>query len=206
MQLHTIWFVIVAFFWVGFFVLEGFDFGVGMLHTIVGKTEAERGGAGHDRPVLGRQRGLAGRRRRGHVRGVPRLVRDDVLRSVPGAAARADRADGPRGGVRLPRQVRGPALAAHLDVVHDDRQPADPAAARHRPGRPAGRSADQLQPELHRQLLQPADTVRHLDGTDAGRAVPATRRDVPQAQVNRRGERTRSRSDRTIGVGRDRAS
>jgi cytochrome d ubiquinol oxidase subunit II len=42
MQLHTVWFVIVAFFWVGFFVLEGFDFGVGMLHTIVGKTEAER--------------------------------------------------------------------------------------------------------------------------------------------------------------------
>jgi cytochrome bd ubiquinol oxidase subunit II len=41
-QLHTLWFVIVAFFWVGFFVLEGFDFGVGMLHTIVGKTEAER--------------------------------------------------------------------------------------------------------------------------------------------------------------------
>jgi cytochrome d ubiquinol oxidase subunit II len=42
MQLHTVWFVILAFFWVGFFVLEGFDFGVGMLHTIVGKTKAER--------------------------------------------------------------------------------------------------------------------------------------------------------------------
>ena len=42
MQLHTIWFVIVAIFWVGFFVLEGFDFGVGMLHTFVGKTETER--------------------------------------------------------------------------------------------------------------------------------------------------------------------
>ena len=42
MQLHTIWFVIVAIFWVGFFVLEGFDFGVGMLHTIVGRTETER--------------------------------------------------------------------------------------------------------------------------------------------------------------------
>jgi cytochrome d ubiquinol oxidase subunit II len=41
-QLHTIWFVIVAFFWVGFFVLEGFDFGVGMLHTIVGETDAQR--------------------------------------------------------------------------------------------------------------------------------------------------------------------
>ena len=42
MQLHTIWFVIVAFFWVGFFVLEGFDFGVGMLHTIVGRTDTEK--------------------------------------------------------------------------------------------------------------------------------------------------------------------
>src|ERR1700735_4718395 len=42
MQLHTVWFVIIAFFWVGFFVLEGFDFGVGMLHTIVGRAEAER--------------------------------------------------------------------------------------------------------------------------------------------------------------------
>jgi cytochrome d ubiquinol oxidase subunit II len=42
MQLHTIWFVIVAVFWVGFFVLEGFDFGVGMLHTLVGRTETER--------------------------------------------------------------------------------------------------------------------------------------------------------------------
>jgi cytochrome bd ubiquinol oxidase subunit II len=41
-QLHTIWFVIIAIFWVGFFVLEGFDFGVGILHTIVGKSETER--------------------------------------------------------------------------------------------------------------------------------------------------------------------
>jgi cytochrome d ubiquinol oxidase subunit II len=42
MQLHTIWFVIIAVFWVGFFVLEGFDFGVGTLHRLVGKTETER--------------------------------------------------------------------------------------------------------------------------------------------------------------------
>src|SRR6201981_4125194 len=42
MQLHTIWFVIIAIFWVGYFVLEGFDFGVGMLHTIVGRSETEQ--------------------------------------------------------------------------------------------------------------------------------------------------------------------
>jgi cytochrome bd ubiquinol oxidase subunit II len=42
MHLHTLWFVILAILWVGFFVLEGFDFGVGALHTIVGKTETGR--------------------------------------------------------------------------------------------------------------------------------------------------------------------
>jgi cytochrome bd-type quinol oxidase subunit 2 len=40
--MHTLWFVIIAFFWTGFFVLEGFDFGVGVLHTIVGRTDIER--------------------------------------------------------------------------------------------------------------------------------------------------------------------
>jgi cytochrome bd ubiquinol oxidase subunit II len=42
LHLHTLWFIIVAFFWTGFFVLEGFDFGVGMLHAAVGRTDAER--------------------------------------------------------------------------------------------------------------------------------------------------------------------
>jgi cytochrome d ubiquinol oxidase subunit II len=42
MHLSNLWFLIVALFWVGFFVLEGFDFGVGMLHSFVGKTDIER--------------------------------------------------------------------------------------------------------------------------------------------------------------------
>src|SRR6202012_6225375 len=42
MQLHTIWFVIITVLWIGFFVLEGFDFGVGMLHRFIGRTEVER--------------------------------------------------------------------------------------------------------------------------------------------------------------------
>ena len=42
MQLDNIWFVIVAIFWVGFFILEGFDFGVGMLHSFVGRNDIER--------------------------------------------------------------------------------------------------------------------------------------------------------------------
>jgi len=42
MQLHTIWFIIIVVFWIGFFVLEGFDFGVGMLHRFIGRDETER--------------------------------------------------------------------------------------------------------------------------------------------------------------------
>ncbi|WP_395657140.1 cytochrome d ubiquinol oxidase subunit II [Nocardioides sp.] len=42
MSLATTWFVVVAVFWVGFFVLEGFDFGVGVLHRFLGRNEGER--------------------------------------------------------------------------------------------------------------------------------------------------------------------
>src|SRR3954466_13288933 len=42
MGLAVVWFVLVALFWTGFFVLEGFDFGVGMLHARLGRTDEER--------------------------------------------------------------------------------------------------------------------------------------------------------------------
>jgi cytochrome bd ubiquinol oxidase subunit II len=42
LHLDTLWFVLISVLWVGFFVLEGFDLGVGVLHTIVGRTDAER--------------------------------------------------------------------------------------------------------------------------------------------------------------------
>ncbi len=42
MALVPFWFIIITVLWTGFFVLEGFDFGVGMLHAVVGKGEAGR--------------------------------------------------------------------------------------------------------------------------------------------------------------------
>jgi cytochrome d ubiquinol oxidase subunit II len=42
MKLVPFWFIVIAFLWTGFFVLEGFDFGVGMLHSVVGKDEVGR--------------------------------------------------------------------------------------------------------------------------------------------------------------------
>lgn len=43
MGLPELWFVIIAVLWTGFFFLEGFDFGVGMLSRFLGTDEAERG-------------------------------------------------------------------------------------------------------------------------------------------------------------------
>lgn len=42
MELTTVWFVIIAFFWFGYLVLEGFDFGVGLLMPVLSEDERER--------------------------------------------------------------------------------------------------------------------------------------------------------------------
>ncbi len=70
--MQAAWFWILFVLWSLYFVTEGFDFGVGMLLPVLGRSEDDqqhddRG----DRPVLGRQRGVARDRRRRHLRGVP---------------------------------------------------------------------------------------------------------------------------------------
>jgi cytochrome bd ubiquinol oxidase subunit II len=42
MDLPTLWFILIAVLWIGYFVLEGFDFGVGILLPIIGRNEPER--------------------------------------------------------------------------------------------------------------------------------------------------------------------
>src|SRR5512147_650861 len=42
MELTTVWFALIAVLWIGYFVLEGFDFGVGMLMPLLGRNEPER--------------------------------------------------------------------------------------------------------------------------------------------------------------------
>jgi cytochrome d ubiquinol oxidase subunit II len=41
-SLQTLWFVLIAVLWIGFYFLEGFDFGVGMLLPFLGKKDEER--------------------------------------------------------------------------------------------------------------------------------------------------------------------
>jgi cytochrome d ubiquinol oxidase subunit II len=42
MTFQTTWFLLIAVLWVGYFILEGFDFGVGMLQRFVSRNEADR--------------------------------------------------------------------------------------------------------------------------------------------------------------------
>ncbi|MEV6522031.1 cytochrome d ubiquinol oxidase subunit II [Longispora sp. NPDC051575] len=42
MELTTLWFILIAVLWTGYFVLEGFDFGVGMLLPVLGRDNTER--------------------------------------------------------------------------------------------------------------------------------------------------------------------
>lgn len=42
MNLNILWFILIAILYVGFFILEGFDFGVGMLLPFLGKDDTER--------------------------------------------------------------------------------------------------------------------------------------------------------------------
>lgn len=42
MELTTVWFALIAVLWVGYFCLEGFDFGVGMLLPVLARDDTER--------------------------------------------------------------------------------------------------------------------------------------------------------------------
>lgn len=42
MELHNVWFVLIAVLWIGYFFLEGFDFGIGVLTKLLARDRTER--------------------------------------------------------------------------------------------------------------------------------------------------------------------
>ncbi|MEJ5201463.1 MAG: cytochrome d ubiquinol oxidase subunit II, partial [Anaerolineales bacterium] len=42
MELNSLWFALIAVLYIGYFVLEGFDFGVGILLPFLGKNDVQR--------------------------------------------------------------------------------------------------------------------------------------------------------------------
>ena len=111
--LETFWFVLIAVLWTGYLFLEGFDFGVG--HAPAHPRPRRRGAPldhRHDRPGLGRQRGVAPHRGRRHLRGLPRVVRHPLLGLLPGALPDPGRPDRAGRGLRVPRASTTPRAGA----------------------------------------------------------------------------------------------
>ena len=46
--LQTVWFLLIGVLWIGYFVLEGFDFGVGMLLRVIARDRTEKRMIIHD--------------------------------------------------------------------------------------------------------------------------------------------------------------
>ncbi len=150
------WFIVIAVLWTGFFILEGFDFGVGMLHSLVGQDEAGRRAAintigplwdGNEvwlivagAAMFAAFPGWYATMFSGLYLALVLLLMSLIIRGV------AFEYRGKRDAARWRRTwdvllIVGSLLAPLLIGVA--------------PGRPAARTAHQLQPELHRVILGP---------------------------------------------------
>jgi hypothetical protein len=89
LDLNTIWFILIGVLFTGYAMLDGFDLGVGALHLFTKDRRGAARDAQRHRPGLGRQRSLAGHRRRRAVRGVPERLCHGVLRLLPRVRAAA---------------------------------------------------------------------------------------------------------------------
>ncbi len=187
MELTTVWFALIAVLWIGYFVLEGFDFGVGILLPILGRDEPER---------------------RAMLRTIgPVWDGNEVWVLVAGGATFAAFPEWyatlfsgfylalflilvaliVRGiGIEY-RNKRGDAsLALALGPRDRDRQLPAGAAVGRRVRQHRGRRADRRRQAVHRQPAHAAQPVRAAGRADHAAAVRDPRPDLPGPQDRRR--------------------
>ena len=121
MFLNNFWFVIIAILWIGYFILEGFDFGVGALLRLVGKDEKGRrvlintiGPIWDGNEVwLVTAGGVT-------FAAFPEWYASMFSGVLPGPAADPGLPDRPRCGLRVPRQGAQRPLAGPVGLVDPD--------------------------------------------------------------------------------------
>src|SRR5262245_14177110 len=127
MSLEILWFVLIAVLWAGYFVLEGFDFGVGMLLPFLPRNEGERRVMfdsigpfwdGNEVWLVGAAGATFAAVPAWSATGCSGCVLG-LLRRAPARARAADRA---RRLVRVAREGRGSALARGLARDERDRE------------------------------------------------------------------------------------
>ena len=186
-SLIPFWYIVIAILWTGFFILEGFDFGVGMLHGVVGRDEAGRRAAintigplwdGNEVWLIVAGAGMFAAFPGWYATmfsaynlALVLLLAALIVRGV------AFEYRGKRDAARWRRTwdvllTAGSLLAPLLIGV---------ALAG-----PAARTAHQLDPGLHRVVLGPAPALRAVHRHHPGPGLPAARRDVLVPEDHRR--------------------
>ena len=90
MNLQLAWYVLIAVLLAGYAVLDGFDLGIGVLYPYLTRDKGERAALrSRHRTGMGRQRGVAGDRRRRALRRLPAGLRDGLQRLLHGHHAGA---------------------------------------------------------------------------------------------------------------------
>src|SRR5690606_8067292 len=126
----------------------------------------------HDRPRVGRQRGVAAHRRRSDLRGLPRVVRDLVLGLLHPAADHPARAHRARRGLRVAREDRVRDVARVGRPRARGRLVGPRGAVGRRVREPrAGRRA-RREPPVRGRVLRPAQPLRPARWRGHGPAVP----------------------------------
>ena len=191
-DLPTIWAFIIAFAVFVYVVMDGFDLGLGILFPLFPEKARSRRHHEQRRAGLGRQRNLAGARRRRHDGGV-----SAGLCGADAGALHADDRDAARPGVPR-RRLRIPLAHARgtQQVGHRlcRRIAAGDAGAGHCARRHPARHPCRG-PAICRRLVGLADAVQHPDRRGAGDRLCAARRDMAGDEDGRRIARPRLSSE-----------
>ena len=188
MELTTVWFILIAVLWIGYFCLEGFDFGVGMLLPVLARDDRERRimintigpvWDGNEVWVLT----AGGATFAAFPEWYATLFSGFYLPLLLILLA-PDRA---RPRVRVPPPAARGRLGTPGGTARSfvgSVRARDPVGRRVRQHRP--RRADRRRQGLHRQPVHAAQPVRAARRAGDAAAVPHPRRDVPGAQDRRR--------------------
>ena len=207
MDLNTLWFVLIAVLFTGFFVLEGFDYGVGILLPFVAKTDAERrrvintigpvwdgnevwiltgGGA-----IFAAFPHWYATLFSGFYLALFLILAALIVRGVAFEFRSKD---------------KQPGLARDLGLDDLRRQPAARAAVGRGARQPAEGRADRRVEELRRRLLRPALALHAHRRARLAQPVRHPRRDLPEPEEHRSDPRARARGDQEDRPGGDGAA
>ena len=157
LDLALIWALLIAFAVLAYVVLDGFDLGVGILFPLLDGTPQSRHGDELRRAGLGRQRDLAGARRRRAVRRVPARLCDHPAGALCPGDRHAARPRPARRRVRVPLEDRARQVPVGLGLRR--RLACCRALARHH-ARRADPGHQGRRPRLCRRLVRLADAVQ----------------------------------------------